>query len=247
MSRVGSEQSTGVVRGRWPWLVVAALLTLASACTAASTWLHWKPCRGMGPGGSTMACLQRQEASLPFPMPTDPTQREPWTSELGAAAMLLCAMSWMLLVLASTLSARLKLIALLGAVQPAVLGVTAAVAARGPEVEGGMPSLWWFAAGELTAIVLVVLGVRRRLWSPRETLRIVAVLCGVTAFGFLHTVGEYFLFLLLRPDAVDTPPLMGLATALTLLVCAAVTAGAASRMPDMKPAVPVQPAAETRR
>ena len=67
---------------RWPWLTAATLLLGSAAATAASTYLHWLPCRGSMLSGSIFrgyaygpafshACLRRMDGGLPFPYPPE--------------------------------------------------------------------------------------------------------------------------------------------------------------------------------
>lgn len=89
---------------RWPWLLVAALLLLASGAVAFSTSLYWLPCRGSMLNGSVLrghtygpdfseACLRRMDDGTPFANAVAPAAATRWVA--GAAALL--GLAWLVM------------------------------------------------------------------------------------------------------------------------------------------------------
>lgn len=234
------------VSRRWPWVGAAALLMLAAAATACSTYLHWLPCRGTMLDGSVLAarpsvmnfseaCLRRMDTSTPFPYPPEVAEQAPWASELGAAAMALSGLAWLVLVLEVRSSRRDTFVAALPTVVSLAMAALclAAAANRDRDPDAYTP-LWLLLAVEVVAVPALVLVWRRQPErGGRRFVSLVVVAWGATAFGLVHQVLDYFTMTAFSQANWDTPPGTGYGTALVLVLAAA---AAAFGLPQVSPA-----------
>ena len=226
---------------RWPWRAAGTLLLVAAAATAASTYLHWLPCRGSmlnrsifrgyayGSGFSD-ACLRRMDAGLPFPYPPEPAEQAPWAAELGVAAVAAAALAWLVLLVGRRWSLRAVVVALPGlalAIVALLAGLAARDATRGPDAE---LSIWlWLILDVSGLIALVAVG------DQHDVRRLALVLWGITAFGFVQFFGAYLVMGTISDADWDLPPGTGYPTAAVLLVSGVVTlalAGSAGQEPQ---------------
>lgn len=215
---------------RWPWFAAATLLLGAAAATAGSTYLHWLPCRGSMLSGSILrgfaygpdfsdACLRRMDGGPPFPYPPEPAEQAPWAAELGIAAMVAAALAWLVLVVGLRWPTRAAVIAALPGL--ALLGVavlaalTSRDATRSPDAY--LP-IWLWMSIDVAAVIALV-AVRSR----QDTLRLVLVLWGTTAFGLVPSAGAYIAMGSFSDANWDSPPGTGYLTAAALLGSAVVT------------------------
>ena len=217
---------------RWRWLAAAVLLMLSAATTAWSTYLHWMPCRGTMLDGSVLAarpsvmnfsdaCLRRMDTSLPFPYPPEPAEQAPWASELGAAAMALSGLAWLLLVLGMRWSRWSRLVASLPTGVSLTLALLSAVTSADPgRNPDGYVSLWLLLAIEVAAVAALVVVWRQPELRGGQFARLLVVAWGVTAFGLVHLVYDYSTMTIFSRANWDTPPGTGYGTALVLVLAA---------------------------
>jgi hypothetical protein len=198
---------------------------LASAGAAAwSNYLHWLPCRGSMLRGSIIhdygydydgsrfsdLCLRRMDGD-----------EGPWESELQVVAMALLGVAWLTLVLGLRWQARTKLAALPGLATLALAGAEAiGVAALGQD--GEVLLILLMAGIELSALVALV-AILSDVDSPRYV-RLLVVLWGTTAFGFIHVATEWVTMTSFSAANWDTPPGTGYLTVATITISAILTA-----------------------
>jgi hypothetical protein len=203
---------------RWPWLLTAGLMLAAAAATGRSTYLYWLPCRGSMLKGSFInyyvevgrkfspACKQAMDGDVALVMP--------WTSGLNLVAMALLGVAWLTLVVGLRWRWRTRAVAALpGLATLAVAGAGAvtiddAQQAAARHAEYGGPLLMGLVMFlELLAVVALVWIL---VWQPEArgrhiSPRLVVVLSGTTAFGFVHVISEYFTMLSFAGGNGDTP------------------------------------------
>jgi hypothetical protein len=203
---------------RWPWLLTAGLMLAAAAATGRSTYLYWLPCRGSMLKGSVInyyvdvgrkfspACKQAMDGDVALVMP--------WTSGLNLVAMALLGVAWLTLVVGLRWRWRTRAVAALpGLATLAVAGAGAvtiddAQQAAARHAEYGGPLLMGLVMFlELLAVVALVWIL---VWQPEArgrhiSPRLVVVLSGTTAFGFVHVISEYFTMLSFAGGNGDTP------------------------------------------
>lgn len=209
----------------------------AAVATALSTYLHWLPCRGTMLSGSilrgytygpdfTEACLRRMDTGLPFPFPPELAERAPGAAELGLVAVVLAGLAWLVVVLTLRRSSRASaLVAGLPALTNLALAGWGAYALghadRDPYAGG---ALWLLAGVDVAAVAAVV-----AIWrgkpeiGPADVVRLLVVLWGVTAFGFLRSAAEYIAMGTFSDANWDVPPGTGYLTSAGLALSAALT------------------------
>jgi hypothetical protein len=190
----------------------------AAAATGRSTYLYWLPCRGSMLKGSVInyyvdvgrkfspACKQAMDGDVALVMP--------WTSGLNLVAMALLGVAWLTLVVGLRWRWRTRAVAALpGLATLAVAGAGAvtiddAQQAAARHAEYGGPLLMGLVMFlELLAVVALVWIL---VWQPEArgrhiSPRLVVVLSGTTAFGFVHVISEYFTMLSFAGGNGDTP------------------------------------------
>jgi hypothetical protein len=221
---------------RWPWLLTAGLMLAAAAATGRSTYLYWLPCRGsmlssiirrsvQGPddGDFTRTCLRQMDGDVALV--------QPWTSELNIIAMGLLGVAWLTLVVGLGWRWRTKVVAALPGVATLTVALAGAVAsgdarqAAARHAEYGPPLMVLVLFLELLAVVALVWILA---WQPQARgrhigLRLVVVLSGTTAFGYVHVMSEYFTMNSFSVASWDTPPGFGYLTAATITISAILT------------------------
>jgi hypothetical protein len=237
------------VRGqRWPWLLTAMLLLASAAASIWSTYLHWLPCRGSMLNGSilsgptadfTAACLRRMDAGLPFPSTFDTDDQAPWASELGVAATVLAALTWLTLVFGLRWSLRAQAVAALpslaGFVVAVVCGLALAGVTSSPD-EFFLVRLRLAIDGAALLALIMILA-----WQPdvrgRGLLRLLLVLWGTTAFGMVHATFEFSAMMIFSDANWDVPPGTGYLTGATLAISGLLTVLMTLRPPQTDPTV----------
>jgi hypothetical protein len=198
---------------------------LASAVAAGwSTYLHWVPCRGSMLRGSIVhdysydyeggsfsdLCLRRMDGD-----------RGPWDLALYVLAMALAGLAWLTLVLGMRWQLRTKAVAALPGLFTLALAGAEAIgdAALGQD---GEVLLILVAGIELSAVAALV-----AVWQPdvdgRRFLRLLVVLWGTTAFGFIHVMTEYVIMIRFSDANWDSPPGTGYLTVATITISAILT------------------------
>jgi hypothetical protein len=223
------------VRGqRWPWLLTAVLMFASAAAAIWSTYLHWLPCRGSMLNDSILsgsaadfsdACLRRMDAGLPSPSTFDADDRAPWASELGVAATVLAALAWLTLVFGLRWSLRTKAVAALPSLAAFVVAVVCGVALVGAT---SYPDEFFLVrlrvaidAYALLALIMIL------IWQPevrgRRSLRLLLVLWGTTAFGWVHANAEWIAMGFFSAANWDVPPGTGYLIGATLILSGLLT------------------------
>jgi hypothetical protein len=187
---------------RWPWLLTAGLMLAAAAATARSTYLYWLPCKGSMLRGSLInyyvdvgrkfspACRQAMDGDVALVVP--------WTSGLNLVAMALLGVAWLTLVVGLRWRWRTRVVAALPGLATLAVAAAGATAIGDPKpFEYSPPLMGLVAFLELLAIVALVWIL---VWQPEarsrnNCARLVVVLSGTTAFGFVHVITEYFTLL----------------------------------------------------
>ena len=82
-------------------------------------------------------------------------------------------------------------------------------------------------------IALLAIGAWQREVSGRVVLRLVVVLWGTTAFGFIHGVADLFTMIIFSDAIGDTPPGTGYLTVATITISAILTVIMTLRTPRM--------------
>ena len=174
----------------------------AAAATGLSTYLYWLPCRGSMLRGSFInyyvdvgrkfspACKQAMDGDIALVVP--------WTSGLNLVAMALLGMAWLTLVVGLRWQWRTRAVAALPGLVTLVVAVAGAPAIGDPKpFEYSPPLMGLVMYFEFLAIVALVWIL---VWQPEARgrhigPRLVIVLSGTTAFGFVHVITEYFTLL----------------------------------------------------
>lgn len=214
------------------------MLTAAGAA-AWATYLHWLPCEGAffssslvhgyqpGPGpGFSDACLRRMDAGgLPFPYPTNPSERSVGSAGPAVIAMVMTGLAWLVVVLGMTWSLRTKAVAVLPAVATFALAVVSAIAAADPSGQSLGNVAGWLGVASEAAAVLALIAIWH--WQPevqdRGFVRVVVVAWATTAFGAVHLVLDYIGMTYFSAANWDVPPLTGSVTVVTLALAAGLT------------------------
>ena len=187
---------------RWPWLATAGLMLVAAAATGRSTYLYWLPCQGSMLKGSVInyyvevgrkfspACKQAMDGDIALVVP--------WTSGLNLLAIALLGVAWLTLVVGLRWRWRTRAVAALPGLAALVFAVAGASAIGDPKpFEYSPPLMGLVTFLELLAVVALVWIL---VWQPEarsrhNCARLVVVLSGTTAFGFVHVITEYFTLL----------------------------------------------------
>jgi hypothetical protein len=213
----------GVKEQRWPWLVTAGLMLAAAVATGRSTYLYWLPCRGSmlrgiiqgyGHGKFSDECSEQMDG--------DNASVMPWTSDLNLVAMALLGVAWLTLVLGLRWQLRTKAVAVLPGVAAAAVALLGAAATDRYEMT---PILM------VLALIMEVLAVVALLWvvawqpevRGRQILRLVIVLWGTTAFGFVHVYIEHVIMIGFRFSTWNPPPGFGYLIFATITLSAILT------------------------
>jgi hypothetical protein len=208
----------------------------AAAATGWSTYLYWLPCRGSMLKGSVInhyvelgskfssACKQAMDGDVALIVP--------WTSALNLLAMALLGVAWIALVVGLRWQWRTMAVAglpglatlavaLAGA---ATIGDARQAAVRHAEYDG-TPVMGLVAFLELLAVIALVWIL---VWQPeargrRIAFRLVVVLSGTTAFGFVHVMTEYFTLVSFGGGNGDAPTGFGYLIFATITISAILT------------------------
>ncbi len=215
---------------RWPWLLTAGLMLTAAAATARSTYLYWLPCKGSMLRGSIInyyvdagrkfspACMQAMDGDIALVVP--------WTSGLNLLAIALLGVAWLTLVVGLRWRWRTKAVATLPSLAALVFAVAGASAIGDPKpFEYSPPLMGLVTFLELLAVVALVWIL---VWQPeargrRIWPRLVVVLSGTTAFGFVHVITEYFTMLSFAGGNGDMPIGYGYLIFATITISAILT------------------------
>lgn len=222
------------MRGRSKfWLLSAAMIAAGAALEAAAVVLYWRPCEGSMLNGSilrgyryesefTAACLAAMDQATVFGLPQPGSG---WTvvGSLGAAAGVLLAAAWLVLLPAL----RLPRMVTLAAALPGFLGITlvihSAVMSSGPESADGwlgraLPALIEVSA--LLALLIIAAAGVGGLLLVRSALVVLAA----TSTGLVHQIAEYIAAMVVSDANWDSPPGTGYFTVVMCLLVAIATA-----------------------
>ena len=210
---------------RWPWWLTSALMLAAAVAAAWSTYLQWLPCQG---SMSRDECWRRMDAGISFtgmgfPYLPDLAKAPPWVSELGTAATVLAGVAWLTLVLGMRWHRRTRAVA-------ALPGLATLVAAYVGTVDDASTMGDDFLAFSLllgiewsAVVALLAIGAWQREIPGRVVLRLVVVLWGTTAFGFIHGIADMFTMIIFSDANGDTPPGTGYLMVATITISAILT------------------------
>jgi hypothetical protein len=193
-------------------------MLVSAVATGRSTYLYWLPCRGSMLRGSVInnyvdvgrkfspACKQAMDGDVALVVP--------WTSGLNLVAMALLGVAWLTLVVGLRWRWRTRTVAALPGLATLAVAVAGAVTigdarqAAARHAEYGGPLLMGLVGFfELLAVVALVWILA---WQPEArgrhiAPRLVVVLSGTTAFGFVHVITEYFTMVSFGGGNGDTP------------------------------------------
>jgi hypothetical protein len=217
---------------RWRWMTAAALLLASAVAAGHAVYLYWLPCRGAMLSGTILrgyaygpdfgdACLRRMDTGMPFPYPGEPVEWAAGAGPLGALAMVLAGLAWLVLTWGSAEAVGTRAIIALPGLLTVGLAVHALLAAESFSY-GAILMIGWILV-EITAIGAVVdlLGEPSgRSWPP---LPLVAAAWGSTAFGGLHQIAEFVAMITFSDANWDVPPGTGYLTTAVLALSAFVT------------------------
>jgi hypothetical protein len=202
----------------------------AAAATARSTYLYWLPCKGSMLRGSIInyyvdvgrkfspACKQAMDGDVALVVP--------WTSGLNLVAMALLGVAWLTLVVGLRWRWRTRVVAALPGLATLAVAAAGATAIGDPKpFEYSPPLMGLVAFLELLAIVALVWIL---VWQPEarsrhNCARLVVVLSGTTAFGFVHVITEYFTMLSFGGGNGDMPIGYGYLIFATITISAILT------------------------
>jgi hypothetical protein len=227
------------------WLRTVALMLLSAVAAGWSTYLHWLPCRGtmlegtiihprVGDGRSyeefekldpavkatLLACDRRMDGD-----------QGPWESELNVVALALLGVAWLALVLGLRWQLRTKEVAALPGLATLALAGLVAIgdAASGGDAFIPMIVVWSIELSAAAGLVAIL------VWQPevhgRHMRRLLVVLWGTTAFGFIHVMAEYTIMSNFSDRNWDAPPGTGYLTVAVIAVSAILTAIMTFRAP----------------
>jgi len=212
---------------------------LVSAVAAGwSTYLHWLPCRGTMLEGTIIQPRVGDGRSYEEFEKLDPAVKAtlfacdrrmagdqgPWESELNVVASALLGVAWLALILRLRWQPRTKALAALpGLATLALAGVVAiGDAANGEDAFLPMIVLWSIELSAATALIAIL------AWQPevhgRHMRRLVVVLWGTTAFGFIHLMAEYTIMTNFSDRNWDSPPGTGYLTVAVIALSAILAA-----------------------
>jgi hypothetical protein len=214
------------------WLLSAALIAAGAALEAAAVTLYWRPCAGSMLNGSVVAgyrydsdfsaeCLTAMDRA---PLFMQPLPGSGWTlmGSLGAAAGILLAAAWLVLLPALRLPRTVSLAAAL----PALLGiaqvVNATVLSFAPAtVDDGLGGALTVLSEVAMLLALVMIGAA----GVAGTLLFRTVIVGLvaTSTGLFHQITEYITATVLSDANWDVPPGSGYLTVVVCLVAAIAT------------------------
>jgi hypothetical protein len=211
---------------RWPWLLTAALMLASAVAAAWSTYLNWLPCQG---SMSSDECWRRMDAGISFtgmgfPYLPDLAEAPPWVSELGTAATVLVGVAWLTLVLGMRWQLRTKAVAALPGLATLVVAYVGTVddaSTRGDDFL--VFSLLLLGIEGSAVVALLAIKAWQREISGSVVLRLVVVLWGTTAFGFIHWAADLFTMIIFSDAVGDTPPGTGYLTVATITISAILT------------------------
>lgn len=232
------------------WLLSGALIVAGAALEAAAVLLYWRPCAGSMLNGSilrgyryesefTAECLAAMDRAPMFVLPQPGLG---WTlmGSLGAAAGILLACAWLVLLPAL----RLPKIVTLAAALPGLLGmalvINSAVMSLRPEAadEGlgrALPVLIE-VSGLLALVIIGAAGVAGQLLA-----RSAIVVMAATSTGLFHQIAEYIAAIVFSDANWDAPPGSGYFTVAMGLLAAFATMlfwwldSRANRIPSASP------------
>jgi hypothetical protein len=211
----------------------------AAAAVGRSTYLYWLPCRGSMLRGSIInyyvdvgrkfspACKQAMDGDVALVVP--------WTSGLNLVAMALLGVAWLTLVMGLRWRWRTRAVAALPGLATLAVAVAGAVTIGDPKPFEYTPPLMGLVMFlELLAVVALVLIFA---WQPEARgrhigPRLVVVLSGTTAFGFVHVITEYFTMLRFAGGNGETPIGYGYLIFATITISAILTVIMTRRAPQ---------------
>jgi hypothetical protein len=226
-------------------LLTAGLMLVSAVATGRSTYLYWLPCRGSMLRGSVInnyvdvgrkfspACKQAMDGDVALVVP--------WTSGLNLVAMALLGVAWLTLVAGLRWRWRTKAVAALPGLATLAVAVAGAVtigdarqaASRHAEYSGPllMGLVGFFELLAVVALVWIL------VWQPEARgrhigPRLVVVLSGTTAFGFVHVITEYFTMASFGGGNGDTPIGYGYLIFATITISAILTVIMTLRAPQ---------------
>jgi hypothetical protein len=211
-------------------LLTAGLMLAAAAATGWSTYLYWLPCRGSMLRGSVInhyvdvgrkfsrECRQAMDGDVALVMP--------WTSGPNLVAVALLGLAWLTLVVGLRCRWRTKPVAALPSLATLAFALAGAAAIGDPKPFEYTPPLMGLVTFlELLAVVALVWIL---VWQPEArrrhiALRLVVVLSGTTAFGFVHVITEYFTLVSFGGGNGDAPTGFGYLIFATITISAILT------------------------
>jgi hypothetical protein len=214
------------------WLLSAALIAAGAALEAAAVTHYWRPCAGSMLDGSilrgyqyesefTAECLAAMDRAPMFVLPLPGSG---WTlmGSLGAAAAILLAAAWLVLLPAL----RLPRLVTLAAALPGLLGIAqvidSTVISLGPETADDGIGRALAVLIEVTALLaLVTIGAAGV--GGMLLVRSAIVVLAATSTGLFHQISEYIAAIVFSDANWDAPPGSGYFTVAMCLLAAFAT------------------------
>jgi len=214
------------------WLLSAALIAAGAALEAAAVMLYWRPCSGSMLNGSilrgyryesefTAACLAAMDRAPMFVLPQPGLG---WTlmGSLGAAAAILLAGAWLVLLPALRLPRMVTLAAALPGLLGIALVINSAVLSLGPETAddglGRALTVLIEVSALLTLLTIGAAGVAGLLLA-----RSAIVVVAATSTGMFHQTTEYIAATVFSDANWDAPPGSGYFTVVMCLLATIAT------------------------
>ncbi|HKN45674.1 MAG TPA: hypothetical protein VJW23_17310 [Propionibacteriaceae bacterium] len=158
--------------------------------------------------------------------------------ELGVAATMLVGVAWLTLVLGMRWSLRTKAVAALPGLVTLVVAFVGTVDDASAGGDDFLTFLLLLGIEGSALVALFAIGAWQLEIPGRVFLRLVVVLWGTTAFGFIHGFAE-FLAMIIFSDADgavgipdETPPVTGYLTVAVITTCTVLTVVMALRAPQ---------------
>ena len=147
----------------------------------------------------------------------------PWDLALYVVAMALLGVAWLALVLGLRWQRRTKWVAALPGLATLALAGAMAIGDAVPGQDGEILMILLFSI-ELSAVAaLLAILAGEPDFRVRSFLRLVVVLWGTTAFGFIHVMTEYAIMIWFSDANWDSPPGTGYLTVATITISAILT------------------------
>jgi hypothetical protein len=217
---------------RWRWVTAAGLLLAAAVAAGHAVYLYWLPCRGAMLSGTVLrgyaygpdfgeVCLRRMDTGMPFPYPGEPVAWAGGAGPLGASAMVLAGLAWLVLTWGSGESVGTNAAIAGPGLLTVGLAVHALLAAESFSYGAVLMILWILV--EVTALGAVLGLLEPGFGHDGPALPLVVAAWGSTAFGGFHQIADFIAMVAFSEADWDVPPGTGYLTTAVLALSAFVT------------------------